>query len=117
MNHSKSKIIVVAITRILAILLLAVLGLSAPIVGAENGIGSIVWYIPISVIVAFIVWYVFEKRKDETKKVLLKIIPSFSVFFLVIAFVLLFIGSCVGGCTKGGGNSTQQRIEMGIPLY
>ena len=117
MSRLKSKIIVVAITRILAILLLIVLGLSTPIVGAENGIGSIVWYIPISVVVAFIVWYVFEKRKDETMKDLLKIIPSFSAFFLIIAFVLLFIGSCVGGCTRGGGDTTQQRIEMGIPLY
>lgn len=117
MKRSNSRIIVEAVTRLLIMAALVALVLFTPVIGAEYGIGSIVWYIPVSIVVAFIVWLVFERRKDETKKDLLKIISSFSAFFLIVAFTLLFVGSCVGGCTKGGGDTTQQRIEMGIPLY
>lgn len=40
-----------------------------------------------------------------------------AVMAIIVIFILVGLGNCIGGCTKGGGDTRQQRIEMGLPPY
>lgn len=71
-------------------------------------------FIPLSVIGGVLFWHTsrdYEGKRDWSNAI------NITIGLLIISFVLTFVGSCIGGCTKGGGDTTQQRIEMGVPLY
>ncbi len=88
---------------------------SAFFVGFGTGLSSFKYYIVVAVIFG-VVAYFFTKDKKENG---IHLFNSFSISIMlsIIFFVLLFLGSCVGSCTKGGGDTRQQRIEMGLSPY
>lgn len=88
---------------------------SAFFVGFGTGLSSFKYYIVVAVIFG-VVSYFFTKDKKENG---IHLFNSFSISIMlsIIFFVLLFLGSCVGSCTKGGGDTRQQRIEMGLSPY
>lgn len=84
------------------------------VIGAVFGFGSMYVVVPVILCVSIVIWY-FSKDKDGKRNP--NVIWQLSVISIIFAFVAVGFGSCVSGCTNGGGNTTQQRIEMGIPLY
>ncbi len=71
-------------------------------------------FIPLAIACGIYFWY--TSRDYEGKRNLGNAIYT-TIGIAVALFILTFVGSCIGGCTKGGGDTTQQRIEMGVPLY
>lgn len=88
---------------------------SAFFVGFGTGLSSFKYYAILAVIFG-IVSYLFI-REDKTGERHLFSSFSISVMLCIIFFILLFLGNCVGSCTSGGGDTRQQRIEMGLPPY
>lgn len=84
------------------------------LLGAIFGFDSLYVIVPFIISISMLIWY-FAKGPDGKRNP--NIIWQFSVIATIFAFIAVGFGSCVSGCTRGGGDTTQQRIEMGIPLY
>lgn len=88
---------------------------SAFFVGFGTGLSSFKYYVMLSVIFG-IVAYIFIKEENTGERQWFRSF-SISAMLCIIFFVLLSLGNCIGSCTKGGGDTRQQRIEMGLPPY
>ena len=84
------------------------------VVGVIFGFSSMYVIIPVIICAAIAIWY-FSKNPEGKRNP--NILWQISVIATIFAFIAVGFGSCVGGCTRGGGDTTQQRIEMGVPLY
>ena len=88
---------------------------SAFFVGYGVGLSSFKYYIILAIIFGTVA-YIFTKDEETSGHHLFNSF-SISAMLCIIFFVLLFLGNCLGSCTKGGGDTRQQRIEMGLSPY
>lgn len=84
------------------------------VIGFIFGFSSLYVVVPVIVCVSIAIWYF---AKDNRGKRNPNVIWQLSVIATIFAFVAVGFGSCVSGCTRGGGDTTQQRIEMGVSPY
>ena len=86
------------------------------VIGAIFGMSSLKFIIPaiIMIVVAVVIYQKTKgrlERQDYSNAIYVIIGAS------IIIFILVGLGNCIGSCTKGGGDTRQQRIEMGLPPY
>lgn len=90
---------------------------SAFIFAVAYGMSCIYYYIPIAVAVSMALIYLDDFLSKVSMKEKVKWTARGTALVMVVLFVIVAMGSCVGSLSSGGGNRTQQRIEMGLPLY
>ena len=70
--------------------------------------------IPLSVACGIYFWYTskdFDGERNLSNAIYV------TIGLVIASFILAFVGSCINGCTRGGGDTQQQRIEMGLIPY
>ncbi|MBQ9637282.1 MAG: hypothetical protein IJV36_05235 [Prevotella sp.] len=87
------------------------------VIGAIFGSKSLYVILPIVfVCVTGMFLYARKKKENSLTKDILQFVNILIVVSIFI-FISVGLGNCVGSCTKGGGDTRQQRIEMGLPPY
>ena len=99
---------------LLAVVFFALI-VSAFLVGYGAGLSAFKYYVLVAAIIGIVAY--LNVKDVETEKRRISNFFNAVIMLCIIFFVLLFVGSCLRSCTSGGGNTRQQRIEMGLSPY
>ena len=95
-------------------LLYLLIGGIAIVCSAIFGTACLYVFIPLSIACGFYFWYTskdFDGERNMSNAIYV------TIGLVIASFILAFVGSCINGCVRGGGDTQQQRIEMGLTPY